>query len=101
SGLVDRMFASAKRGYVANHFGYAQYASLLDRALGLLPWLYPGRAAELNFSVMWLNRAEHGRLLDVGSGSGWLVEHMRNLGWDAEGLDFDERAVAAARARGV
>jgi len=98
-GLRDRLFAAAKRGYVANHFGYD--AGAIERLLGLLPWIYPGRCAELDFSVMWLNADRRGRLLDVGAGSGWLVEHLSSLGWDAEGLDFDARAVERARTRGL
>lgn len=98
-GLLDRLLAAAKRGYVANHFGYE--AGAIERLLGLLPWIYPGRRAELDFSVMWLNADRRGRLLDVGAGSGWLVEHLSSLGWDAEGLDFDARAVERARARGL
>ena len=72
--LRDRIFAAAKNGYVANHFGYQ--ASLLARVLGLLPWVYPGRAAELDFSVMWLSGRSRGRVLDVGAGNGWLVGSM-------------------------
>jgi hypothetical protein len=37
-----------KRGYVANHFGYD--AGAVERLLGVLPWIYPGRTAELDFS---------------------------------------------------
>lgn len=98
-GLLRRLFDSAKRGYLANHYGYA--ASAGARLLGLLPWFYPGRTAELDFSVMWLEAGSRGRLLDVGAGSGWLVEHMKDLGWQAEGLDFDPQSVASARARGL
>jgi SAM-dependent methyltransferase len=98
-GLLDRLFTAAKRGYVANHFGYE--AGAIERLLGLLPWIYPGRRAELDFSVMWLSGDKRGRLLDVGAGSGWLVEHLCSLGWAAEGLDFDARAVERARARGL
>ncbi len=97
--LAGRLLAAAKRGYLANRYGYA--AGPADRLLGLLPWLYPGRAAELDFSVMWLAPGARGRLLDVGAGSGWLVEHMCAQGWQAEGLDFDTRSVDAARARGL
>jgi 2-polyprenyl-3-methyl-5-hydroxy-6-metoxy-1,4-benzoquinol methylase len=95
SGLLD----AAKRGYIANRYGYE--ASLLERVAGLLPWIYPGRSSELDFSVMWLEAGRRGRLLDVGAGSGWLVEHMRSLGWAAEGVDFDPRAVERARSRGL
>jgi 2-polyprenyl-3-methyl-5-hydroxy-6-metoxy-1,4-benzoquinol methylase len=98
-GALGRLLAAAKRGYVANHFDYQ--ATGLDRALGLLAWLYPGRPAELDFSVMWLHGERRGRLLDIGAGSGWLIENMNALGWKAEGLDFDPRAVELARARGL
>ncbi|MGQ0544555.1 MAG: methyltransferase domain-containing protein [Betaproteobacteria bacterium] len=99
SGLLHRLFAAAKRGYVGNHFGYE--AGAIERVLGLLPWIYPGRRSELDFSVMWLKGNERGRVLDVGAGSGWLVEHLCSLGWEAEGLDFDARALERARARGL
>jgi 2-polyprenyl-3-methyl-5-hydroxy-6-metoxy-1,4-benzoquinol methylase len=101
SGALARLFAAAKRGYLANRFGYLEDLPLPERALGILPLLYPGRAAELEFSVMWLEPRTRGRLLDVGAGSGWLVEHMTSLGWRAEGLDFDARAVERARSHGL
>ncbi len=99
-GRLSALFAAAKRGYLANHFGY-EGAGAIERAAGLLPWFYPGRTSELDFSVMWLRAGDRGRLLDVGAGSGWLVEHMVSLGWRAEGLDFDAQAVDLARLRGL
>jgi SAM-dependent methyltransferase len=108
SGAIGRLFAAAKRGYLANRFGYGEGVSLLERLIGVLPWVYPGRPAELDFSVMWLRRPisddseQHApRLLDVGAGSGWLVEQMSSLGWQAEGVDFDPRAVEQAHARQI
>ena len=98
-GRAAQLLAAAKRGYLANRYGYP--AGAAERVLGLLPWIYPGRPAELDFSVMWLSPSPGGRLLDVGAGSGWLVEHLCALGWRAEGLDFDPQSVAAARARGL
>ncbi len=99
--LLARLFAAAKRGYLANTWGYADGATLLQRCAGLLPFVYPGRTTELDFSVMWLQAGERGRLLDVGAGRGTLVEGLALLGWRAEGLDFDPQAVQAARARGL
>lgn len=101
NGLVRRLFDNAKRGYLANHYGYAANVGAGARLLGLLPWIYPGRPAELDFSVMWLPAGDRGRLLDVGAGSGWLVEHMNSQGWQAEGLDFDPQSVASALNRGL
>jgi SAM-dependent methyltransferase len=50
---------------------------------------------------MWLEARPGGRVVDVGAGSGWLVEHLAALGWQAEGLDMDPRVVEQARARGL
>ncbi len=40
------------------------------------------------------------RLLDVGCGNGAFLQCAARLGWDAEGVDSDAAAVAAARAAG-
>src|SRR6185295_12468984 len=72
-----------------------------ERLLGIAPYLYLWRRVGLDFSVMWLEPRGAGRLLDVGAGSGALVARMAALGWQAEGLDFDPRSVAAARRRGL
>lgn len=100
-GVMDRVMGAMKRGYLANIFGYREGASRLVRLAGWFPWLYPGRPPELDLSVMWLEASHKGTLLDIGAGSGWLVEHMNSLGWDAQGLDFDPVAVRNARARGL
>jgi len=39
--------------------------------------------------------------LDVGCGAGERLEQMRGLGWTVSGLDFDEKAVGVAKARGL
>jgi len=40
-----------------------------------------------------------GRALDIGSGTGSDVLYLASLGWDATGVDFVPRAIAAARSR--
>jgi 2-polyprenyl-3-methyl-5-hydroxy-6-metoxy-1,4-benzoquinol methylase len=44
--------------------------------------------------------SEDARLLDVGCGNGAFLQLAAQMGWSAEGIDFDEVAVAAARAAG-
>ena len=101
SGALARTMDAVKRGYLANHFGYREGVGSLARIAGLIPWLYPGRPPELDVSVMWLQAVHAGTLLDIGAGSGWLVEHMNALGWNAQGLDVDPVAVRNARERGL
>jgi ubiquinone/menaquinone biosynthesis C-methylase UbiE len=48
-----------------------------------------------------LKSLPQGRLLDVGCGAGeWLLS-MREMGWQVEGVDFDENAVRVARKKGL
>lgn len=45
--------------------------------------------------------ADGGRLLDVGFGNGGFLKIAAEMGWNAEGIDFDPKAVEVARARGL
>jgi len=44
---------------------------------------------------------EGARLLDVGCGNGAFLQLAKAAGWDAQGVDFDPLALAAARARNL
>ena len=45
---------------------------------------------------MTLRSLPPGRMLDVGCGSGTLLQRMRIAGWEVEGVDFDEKAIDRA-----
>lgn len=66
---------------------------VLDVALSLIEPLRELVGA----TVMWLSAAERGRLLDVGCGSGAFVRRMRDLGWEASGIEPDHAAARVAR----
>jgi len=44
---------------------------------------------------------ENARLMDIGCGSGAFVKRARAMGYQAEGLEFDENAVNSARQAGL
>ena len=70
--------------------------ALLKRLLAaLFFWKRPVFATDL----MHLQGVRPGRLLEVGCGGGSFLLAAANAGWSAHGIDFDEKAVAAANAR--
>ncbi len=68
----------------------------------VIPLLPPLRAA-VDAECRHLPRPPSGggRLLDIGSGNGGFLKLAAEMGWDAEGIDFDPKAVEAARCRGL
>ena len=81
-----------------------------DPSCGML-WLDPAPVAidippaRPRFStdecVTCLRGQTPGRLLDVNCGDGATIVRLRELGWDAEGVERDPSSVEAARARGL
>ena len=91
-----------KHGYYARKFGYFPgQTSFWQRTLGLGLHLAPDVATDLDYGVFGLPLQPGGRLLEVGCGAGTALQRLAELGWTVTGLDFDERAVAAARGRGL
>ena len=103
STLRSRAIQAIRRGYLARRYGYtfpeAQGAS--PQILGLLAYLNPFRRAWLDFSMMYLPCRPAGRLLEIGCGSGTMLRGFEDLGWKAEGIDFDPVAIDACRRKGL
>lgn len=99
---LNKLSDSAVEGYLAVRYEYSRLnLPLRKKILGLLLFLHPGRKADADFSVMWLKSIPGGRLLEVGSGSGVMLKHLQELGWDVQGVDFDPWAVKTAKEKGV
>lgn len=98
---LHRFYRTIKAGYLGRRWGYGHDLKSWQRMLGPLLYLHPGRRSQLDSTVMYLKSTLGGRLLDVGCGSGELLERMQGLGWDAEGLDTDAVAIQTARERGL
>jgi len=81
----------------------ARYApgrsTLSDRLLGPLLYLIPGHRWDADATVFGLKPVPGGRILEVGCGVGAKLEWLEQIGWQAEGLDVDEKVVALARSR--
>jgi len=83
--------------------GVSWLRSLLLRiysALNFIPQTWAGIGMEkARMEFMFLGDVEPGMLLDVGCGDGGFLNKMRGQGWEGEGIDFDEKAVANANKR--
>jgi len=101
-GLPKKVYLLMKEGYLADRHQYrVGHTSLAVRAIGKLMYLFPLRRAGVDAEVRFIRGPAEGRVLDVGCGSGeWLLS-MRAWGWDVQGVDFDEGAVAIARHKGL
>ena len=91
------------KSYLRVRLGYKTGVGPVWRAVfSPLALLHPGGPEELDSAAMYLRApAKPSRVLDVGCGSGVLLERMKSLGWQVEGVEVDPGGVAAGRARGV
>jgi 2-polyprenyl-3-methyl-5-hydroxy-6-metoxy-1,4-benzoquinol methylase len=96
NNLPRRLRSYLRRGYIAGKFGYTKGVPRLQRLVGRLVYLHPGQREVMNASIMYLSAKHRGRVLDVGAGAGAILNELRNLGWGAEGIDFDAEAVKSA-----
>jgi SAM-dependent methyltransferase len=63
----------------------------------LLLQMTPLHGERQQLDLMFLQKTQSGRLLEVGCGSGQHLARIRTLGWDVEGQEVDTRAAGQAR----
>lgn len=102
SGLLRRIWHGLRDDYLLAKFGVCSDFTLWPGRwlLRLFPIGRQGIDAALARNLELLPHSQ-ARLLDVGCGNGNYLEFARRAGWQVQGLDFDPRAVAAARERGL
>ena len=88
-----------KRAVPAARLGYRDAVSPLSRLGGALVSSFAPLRTIGERAALWLPASDRGSLLDVGCGSGDLLERMRDLGWQVAGVEFDGEAARLARAR--
>jgi len=100
-GIVRAFIHDAMNGYRNARFGLNRQPSI-RAGRWMIPML-PSIKAAVDAQCRDLPRPPTGggRLLDVGFGNGGFLTLATEAGWNAEGIDFDERAVEVARSRGL
>ena len=99
---IRRAYRKAQQGLLAHYYGYRNgNTAFFDRIIGSLIYFHPGRLADTIFSVFYLNAIPHGRLLEVGCGSGRMLKAMQDKGWHAVGVDPDPIAIKNAKSKGL
>lgn len=86
-----------RQGYFASAFDYAPGTPIWQRLASYGLYLFPHEVRRLAQQVRYAHYIPGGRLLDVGCGDGTYLAHMRDLGWEVEGVEVDPRAVEQAR----
>ena len=97
--FLDRLLQRAKNGYLDFKHSPME-ARIYDRFLGWLLYLHPSRRFDADIIVTQLP-ARGRRLLEVGCGDGKALIRLRELSWEAEGVEIDHNAVKTARAKGL
>jgi 2-polyprenyl-3-methyl-5-hydroxy-6-metoxy-1,4-benzoquinol methylase len=98
---IARVRQAIQGAYWSSYFGYADRGVFGSAVLATLLTLFPGLRAELAQQIFELPPQEGGRLLDIGCGSGAALMRMADLGWQVEGVEFDEKAVQFATSNGL
>lgn len=99
--ILYRIIKTGTAHYVAGKYGYRSDNGIAGLLASLLVRLDPGWRANADFSVFYLPAQDGGRLLEIGCGSGVMLENMQERGWDVTGVEIDPMAVAHARSRGL
>lgn len=101
TGIIKTLSRRARNGYLNRNWG--SHLVPASYWLGKIVAAVPSLRAKADHELMRsFPKTEKGHaLLDVGCGSGQFLELIKAAGWDVRGIDVDEKAVAAARKRGL
>lgn len=99
--LISRIRQSLRNEFLNAQYGYRLRPAVWGGRF--IVRADPMKVYNIGWSIRHLPAptAEHYRLLDIGSGNGSFLRFARDvLGYEAEGLEFDEKATGQATAKG-
>jgi 2-polyprenyl-3-methyl-5-hydroxy-6-metoxy-1,4-benzoquinol methylase len=98
SSVRYRFRQRIKRGIAGLLYGYRKQTTLTERLLSF-PLLFTPflRDQIIGGTCLFLRGEQLGKVLEIGCGSGILLNNLRALGWDVEGVDFDANVAPIAR----
>lgn len=89
-------------GYRASKYNYKKtQSSMFSRFFGNLLALSGFFRESMDYPFVYFSDIKKGSLLELGCGSGSTLKLFSDWGWRAQGLDFDEQAVANSQAKGL
>jgi 2-polyprenyl-3-methyl-5-hydroxy-6-metoxy-1,4-benzoquinol methylase len=98
----NSIYKFVQKSYLGNKYGYnLDSLSFWKKPFGFLVYLHLISKANIDFSIMCLTSNPGGHLLDVGCGNGDFLSKMQELKWIVQGIEIDEKAIIAARAKGL
>jgi 2-polyprenyl-3-methyl-5-hydroxy-6-metoxy-1,4-benzoquinol methylase len=101
SGRLSKLWRVSKSSYLAQRFGCRSEISLPLRLMAAAPiYLVRSLREPIDFPLKYFAERK-GRLLEVGCGAGDTLKLAADMGWQAEGIDVDSRAVINARNKGL
>ena len=100
--LSARILRKSYAGYRAYRYGFnPSNVSLCDKLLGMMVSVLPPTRQQMSFPFTHFDGVRKTRMLEIGCGGGDSLKIFADWGWKTEGLDFDQAAVANARAKGL
>jgi 2-polyprenyl-3-methyl-5-hydroxy-6-metoxy-1,4-benzoquinol methylase len=94
-------FSFLEKPYLAARYNYFPELSFLKKLIGYAVYLIPILKNKFEFGVLYLKPVNNGKVLDFGCGSGWVLDNLKQGGWECYGLDFDAKAVEFCKSKGL
>lgn len=86
----------------ARHFGYPpQDIHFTHKFLSLLLSWFKFFKEYMDYPFIYFKDIPRGKFLELGAGSGEMLNQFKQLGFDVEGLDLDPKAIQNAKQKGL